>query len=68
MVGAELLHLIDRRDMFSTVDESFGGLHVYMFGDFRQLPPAKDAPLYNKIFTDQMCGEGALTFQTFENL
>ena len=47
MVGVKLLHLIDRRcqDMFPTVDESFGGLHVYMFGDFRKLPPVKDAPL-----------------------
>ena len=64
MVRAKLLHLIDRhcRDMFPTVDESFGGLYVYMFGNFRQLPPVKDAPQYNKIFTDQMCGEGALTF------
>ena len=36
MVGAKFLHLIDRycRDIFPNVDESFGDLHVYMFGDF----------------------------------
>ena len=56
MVGARLLHLIDRRcrDIFPNIAESFAGLHVYMFGDFRQLPPVKDAPLYNDHFNDAM--------------
>ena len=65
MVGTQLLHLIDRgcRDMFPNVDESFGGLYVYMCGDFRWFLPVKDSPLYNKIFADTMCGQKALIFQ-----
>ena len=54
--------------MFPNVDESFGGLHIYMYGDFQQMPPVKDSHLHNKFFADPMCGQGALIFQTFVEL
>ena len=64
MVGARLLHQIEKwcQDIFLNVDDDFGGLHVYMFGDFRQLPPVKDTPLYNIKFTDLMASNGLLIF------
>ncbi|XP_074596306.1 ATP-dependent DNA helicase Pif1-like [Brevipalpus obovatus] len=49
MIGAKLLGKIDKRcrEMHpANDDEFFGGLHVYLFGDYRQLPPVKDAAVY----------------------
>ena len=62
LVGVKLLRFIDKRcrDMFPHVDESFGVLHVYLFCDFPQFLAVKDASLYNNIFTDPMCSQGAL--------
>ena len=56
MVGARLLHQTEKRcrDIFSNVEKDFGGLHVYMLGDFRQLPLVKNIPLYDNKFTDSM--------------
>ena len=70
MVGARLLHLIGRRcrDIFPNVNESFGGINVYMFGDFQQLPRVKDTPLYHNKFFDSMCSNGLLVFKTFEKI
>ena len=39
-----------------------------MFGDFRKLPPVRDAALYNDHFNDAMSSEGSLIFQTFEKV
>ena len=54
--------------MFPNFDEDFGGLHVYMFGNFRQLQPVRDTPLYDNKFTDSMASNGSLIFQNFEKV
>ena len=49
MIGLRLLYAIDRRlrQIFpSHHDKPFGGLIVILLGDFGQLPPVMDTPLY----------------------
>lgn len=50
MVGSRLIYFTERRcrQMHPNVDDYFGGLFVYMFGDFLQLPPVSDTPAYAK--------------------
>ncbi|XP_074596436.1 uncharacterized protein LOC141851589 [Brevipalpus obovatus] len=68
MIGARLLNVIERRlrELNSTVDEPFGGLFIYLFGDFRQLPPVKDSPLYASTLFDEMASQGKMTFEQFQ--
>jgi len=49
MIGLRLLHTVDERlrafrPQFR--DKPFGGISVVLFGDFAQLPPVADLPLY----------------------
>ena len=49
MIGLRMLHTIDTRlrQIFpDQADRMFGGLTVILFGDFGQLPPVLDKPLY----------------------
>ena len=39
-----------------------------MFGDFRQLPPVRDTPLYDNKLTDSMASIGSLIFQNFKKV
>ena len=68
MIGAQILFMIERRlrETQPGVDEPFGGVFVYFFGDFRQLPPVKDAPLYSNSFFDTMSQQGRLFFNEFQ--
>lgn len=67
MIGARMLFQIEQRcrEIFPEIDEPFGGLHVYFFGDFRQLPPVKDSALYSETSGD-MAAKGRLVFETFQ--
>ncbi|XP_074603973.1 uncharacterized protein LOC141857379 [Brevipalpus obovatus] len=67
MIGARLLNVVERRlrEIKPGVDEPFGGLFIYLFGDFRQLPPVKDSPLYSSIFFDEMASQGKIAFKQF---
>ena len=49
MLGLEIFHYIDARlRQIKANDENFGGISVILMGDFAQLPPVKDMPLYTK--------------------
>lgn len=68
MIGARMLYMIERRlrEIQPEVNEPFGGIFVYLFGDFRQLPPVKNAALYSSTFFDTMSQQGRLFFNEFE--
>ena len=49
MMGKAMLHAIDRRlrqARPAKKDTAFGGISIMITGDFRQLPPVGDSPLY----------------------
>lgn len=48
MIGADTLFAIDHRlrDILANLDEPFGGLSILLCGDFYQLPPVGQSPLY----------------------
>lgn len=50
MVGATRMAMIDMRCKEATgnSEEPFGGLHVILLGDLKQLPPVKDTPCYSQ--------------------
>lgn len=53
MVGARTFHYIDQRlkQIFHTV-KPFGGLSVILVGDFKQLKPVGDVPIYRNQRND----------------
>ena len=70
MIGAKLLHHIECRcsSIFPYDSEKFSGSFVYMFGDFKQLPPVKDTALYSDEFFNDDSLKGSLIFDSFENV
>ena len=51
MMGKARLHVIDRRlrqARPAKKDTAFGGISIMIAGDFRQLPPVGDSPLYER--------------------
>jgi ATP-dependent exoDNAse (exonuclease V) alpha subunit len=52
MIGCNLLEMIELRckEVTSNSAKEFGGLFIYFFGDFNQLPPVNDIPVYQTSF------------------
>ena len=67
LIGTRLLYLIKKRsEIFPTNTTPFGGILIYLFGDYRQLPPIMDLPVYDDRFYDTAASIGAVIFNSFE--
>ena len=52
LVGTRLLNHFEKRcsELFRNIDDHFGDIHIYLFGDYRQLPAVLDQPVYAEHF------------------
>jgi len=70
MVGRKLLGQVDSRlrQVFpQQSDQLFGGCSCLLFGDFGQLPPVMDLPLYTTVSRNAMSDLGSTAYQMFDN-
>ena len=70
VVGRKILGQIDKRlrQMFPHhVDMLFGGCSCSLFGDFGQLPPAMDLPLYTTVPRFALSDLGSSAYQLFDH-
>ena len=69
MVGRKLFGQIDRRlrQAFPhQAQEVFDGCSVLLFGDFGQLPPVMDLPLYTLDSRSELSDQGRTAYLQFE--
>lgn len=69
MIGAKRLYQLHCRlqEINPKSVEPFGGIFIYFFGDFRQLPPVKDVPLYLTSSSQPNAMKGLKIFQDIKN-
>ena len=68
MVGRKFLGQVDQRlhQVFPhRADELFGGCSCLFFGDFGQLPPVMDFPLYSTVSHSPLSDEGSAAYQQY---
>ena len=72
MVGANFLHLIDRRlkQAFCKPSTNFKGCNIILVGDLKQLPAVCDVELYDKrsILTNEKALLGMAVFDEIEQV
>ncbi|PKB92211.1 hypothetical protein RhiirA5_387844, partial [Rhizophagus irregularis] len=69
MVGRRMFALIDMRlrQAFPEYNnEPFGGRSVIMLGDFGQLPPVRDLPMYASTKRDELSDSGFAAYKQFK--
>ena len=70
MVGLHMLYMIHKRlTEIKCSPKLFGGVSLILMGDFAQLPPVKDKPLYDNVIKDLNLfqAQGSNLFQEFNN-
>ncbi len=67
MIGQRMLAWMDKRLRQATgkLDQPMGGLSLILFGDFGQIPPAGDQPLYAPPSTSELAIHGHSMYRMF---
>ena len=70
MMGQRMFAWVDRRLRQATakLDEPLGGISVILFGDFAQLPPVCDLPLYSNPNKNPLSIHGYTIYRTFSKI
>lgn len=65
LIGCTLLAKIDSRcrKAKGCADLPFGGMFLFLFGDFKQLPPVRDRPFYGSGFNTTYASHGQALFK-----
>ena len=71
MVGRRMLGIIDVRLRQAFPEENnrpFGGRSLILLGDFGQLPPVLDLPMYINVSRDDLSNDGFVAYKSFREV